>query len=76
MEEQKMKRKHLEPDVNRFWEFVKTKYPDARFVRWFPDGELHFWPDGKSEKKGENLGSCYRQDNAALVAKTGDRWGQ
>jgi hypothetical protein len=61
-------------DVNRYWEFVRKKYPDARFVRWFFDGELHFYPDGESELYDENLGSCYRDDNASLVVKTGDKW--
>lgn len=65
-----------EINVNTFWSFVKKRYPDARFERWFPDGELHFWPTGEAEKKQKDLGSCYRNDNAALVARTGDRWGR
>lgn len=65
-----------EPDVNRWWEYVKLKYPKARFVHWFPDGELHFYPDGKSEKEQTNLGSCYRNDKGQLVARTGESWGK
>jgi len=64
----------MEQDVNRFWEFVKARYPDARFERWFPDGELHFWPNGEAERKGENLGSCFRDERASLKARTGDKW--
>lgn len=64
----------MEQDVNRFWAYVKTHYPDARFVKWFDDGQLHFWPNGKAEREQKNLGCCYRDDRAHMVAKTGDKW--
>ena len=64
----------MEQDVNKYWDFVKSKYPDARFVRWFEDGELHFYPDGKSERDQKNLGSCFRDSRAHMQAEVGDGW--
>ena len=61
-------------DVNKFWDRVKFKYPDARFEHWFWDGELHFWPDGESEKKRKNLGSCYQDDKGQYAIDIGDDW--
>lgn len=37
------------PNVNAFWEYVRSKYPDARFDFWYSAGELHFFPDGNAE---------------------------
>lgn len=63
-----------EINVNTFWEHVKKKFPDARFVRWYDDGNLTFYPTGRNELDDRNLSICYRNDNAQLSISTGDNW--
>lgn len=63
-----------EINVNTFWEYVKRNYPDARFVRWFEDGELRFYPTGKNEKSEKKLGVCFRDDKAHIKIEIGEEW--
>lgn len=63
-----------EINVNTFWKHVKSKYPDARFERWFDDGELHFYRTGKDEKADRNLSVCYRDEKAHIAIAVGDAW--
>ena len=63
-----------EINVNTFWEHVRKHYPDARFVKWFDDGELHFYPDGRCEKSEKKLGVCFRDENAHIRIAIGEEW--
>ena len=55
------------PNVNKFWYFVKEKYPDARFDFWYSAGELHFYPDGEAEKAGGSPYSCVVMDDMLVI---------
>ena len=66
--------KKYDPDVNVFWTMVKRAYPDARFVKWFSDGELHFYPTGRKERAEKDLGTCYRDDKGHMAISIGDEW--
>lgn len=46
------------PYINAMWDFVKERYPDARFSFWYRIGELQFWPTGKSEEEGDDVYAC------------------
>ena len=46
------------PNINIYWDYVKTLYPDARFDFWYRSGELHFWPNGEAEANGESTWGC------------------
>ena len=51
------------PNVNAFWEYVRSQYPDARFDFWYSAGELHFYPDGKMESASDGYTySCIKKD--------------
>ncbi len=63
-----------EINVNAFWRYVKKQYPDARFVRWFEDGELQFYPSGEYERSETKLGVCFRNDKAHLETAIGEEW--
>ena len=61
-------------DVNDYWKQVRATYPDARFVKWFKNGELHFYPNGDCEKRKKDLGSCYKNDRGRYDIGIGDMW--
>ena len=61
-------------DVNKYWEYVKARYPYAMFVHWFDDGELHFYRNKNDEKLEKDLCLCYRDDRAKLTISVGDNW--
>lgn len=63
-----------EINVNTFWEYVKKKFPDARFVRWYDDGNLTFYPNGRSEKSEKKLGVCFRDEKAHIQIAIGEEW--
>ena len=63
-----------EINVNTFWQYVKSKFPDARFCYWYDDGNLTFYPNGRSELDDRNLSVCYRNDRAQLAISVGDHW--
>lgn len=46
------------PNVNAYWDYVKSLYPDARFDFWYRNGELHFWPNGEAETNGDPTWGC------------------
>ena len=52
----------IRENVNAFWDYVRDRFPDARFDFWYHVGELHFFPDGAAEKRGE-IWSCYKDSN-------------
>lgn len=64
----------FEINVNAFWRYVKKQYPDARFVKWFDDGELQFYPSGEFEENEKKLGVCFRDENAHLAIAIGEEW--
>ena len=63
-----------EINVNTFWEYVRKQYPDARFVHWFEDGELHFYPNGRYERNEKKLGVCFRDEKAHIQIAIGEEW--
>lgn len=58
------------PNVNAYWEHVKSMYPDARFNFWYSIGELHFYRDGKAEANdpdGDYVSSCFKKDGKFTI---------
>lgn len=41
--------KSTKPNVNAYWGYVITKYPNAVFDFWYSTGELLFYPHAKAE---------------------------
>lgn len=57
------------PNINIFWDYVKERYPDARFSFWFCVGELQFWLNGEAERDGENVYSCIMKDGKFCISQ-------
>lgn len=54
------------PNVNAYWDFVKSLYPDARFDFWYRNGELHFYPDGRAEERGDRVWGCVMDETGVF----------
>jgi len=57
------------PNVNAYWEYVKSVYPGAVFDFWYSNGELHFFPDADAERQGNGPYGCIKE-NGKFVIKT------
>ena len=51
----------MDPNVNKFWDYVKSQFPDARFVYFYLVGELQFYPNGTLEAQGGKPYSCVKE---------------
>lgn len=55
------------PNINAMWDYVKERYPDARFDFWYRSGELHFWPTGEAEERGDYSYGCVVRDGEFTI---------
>lgn len=54
------------PNVNAYWEYVKSVYPDAVFDFWYHTGELHFFANKEMEQRGCAYG-CIKKDGEFAI---------
>ena len=55
------------PYINAFWEYVKEKYPDARFSFWWSIGELDFYPNGEAEASDGTQYCCIKENDEYII---------
>lgn len=56
-------------NLNGLWNYVKERFPDARFCFWFSSGELIFYPDGNAEANNEREHSCFKQNGKTVIVE-------
>lgn len=59
-------------NVNLYWDYVTTRYPEAQFDFFYRVGELHFWPDKEAKNAGSAPWGCIRKGED-LVILTGEK---
>lgn len=59
-------------NVNVYWDFVVTRYPEAQFDFFYRVGELHFWPDKESKDAGAAPWGCINKGEEGLEIVTGE----
>jgi len=58
----------MSENINLYWDYVTTRYPDAQFDFFYRSGELHFWPDKESKDAGNSVWGCVRKgEDLAIV---------
>lgn len=55
------------PNMNKYWEYVKENYPDARFNFWYSAGELLFYPNGGAEERDDALMTCFWRNGKFVI---------
>ena len=55
------------PNVNAYWEHVKSVYPFAVFDFWYRIGELHFYPDRDAMRRGDDPYGCIMEDGKYVI---------
>ena len=55
--------KTMRADIIEYWNFVKSKYPNAVLDYWFGTGELIFY---KTPER-ENPSTCYKKNGVMVI---------
>lgn len=57
----------MSENVNLYWDYVITRFPEAQFDFFYRVGELHFWPDRATKDSGAPAWGCIRKEEEFVI---------